>query len=418
MQGFPSRKLVLPPTKNHRTEVVPAHSAKREMRSIDEAFVHIVAPTEQTDSSTATYGTAETAAEKRGLDEVVTENTHKVSKPVKVFRKAEIGAITLTHRGAEKRKEIEAAVDIIAADGDPSNSADEFSQDLHVSEMAVIIERFHEHSRRFVQHSADGLDVLFPPAPLSLPAVAEVKVPAKVIVGGQSKNKPSIETKETADVTKKADSSLMPDQPAPSPRKNKAGIDGKAAAVVSVHPTNMPLSLPSAVQGRSSPFSVSVSIPLSLPRPQTIKVSEGGGENMNSIFALEDDTEALTQNFGLKAAVEQLHTLLAELSALSPTQAHAKVQEENKQIEAMRRQRKLHPVVEFSVPVFDDEDCAEETKPQQQNESEEEAEADAKTELEMVCSLHGVDFSKWAVLYKCGTLGESHGQRGILESAH
>ena len=129
-----------------------------------------------------------------------------------------------------------------------------------------------------------------------------------------------------------------------------------------------------------------MSIPLSLPRPQTIKEKESdvGKEAIDSILTQEVDTDLLNQNFGLKAAVDQMHTLLAELSALSPTKAQSSVHEENKKIEEMRSQRKLRPAVEFSVPIFDDEDSLEETKPQQQNQREEDA-ADAQREIEMVC---------------------------------
>ena len=129
-----------------------------------------------------------------------------------------------------------------------------------------------------------------------------------------------------------------------------------------------------------------MSIPLSLPRPQTIKEKESdvGKEAIDSILTQEVDTDLLNQNFGLKAAVDQMHTLLAELSALSPTKAQSNVHEENKKIEEMRSQRKLRPAVEFSVPIFDDEDSLEETKPQQQNQREDDA-ADAQREIEMVC---------------------------------
>jgi hypothetical protein len=372
------------------------------MRSIDEAFVHIMAPTEQTDGSTssathhdsATMVIAESSdakAGKNGPGEVVTEKLQKVSKSLKSVHKvappSDLNAITLTRKGVEQRKELDSAVDTIAAEGDPSKTVDDtLSQDFHVNEMAVIIDRFHEHSRRFVQHSAEGLDVLFPPIPVSSRKVAEVKAPAKVVVGGQSKsNNPSAETKEATGPLKVADSNLMQDQPAPSPRKNKLSVPVQAAGAgaVSVQPTNMSLPLPSAIQGRSSPFSVSVSIPLSVPRPQTIKVSEVGTEAIDRLLAQEDDTEVLNQNFGLKAAVEQMHTLLAELSALSPTAAKAKVQEEAKQMEKLRKQRKLCPAVEISVPVFDDEDLLEEESKQQSQSANDEA--DAKRELDMVC---------------------------------
>ena len=208
----------------------------------------------------------------------------------------------------------------------------------------------------------------------------------------------------------------MPDQPAPSPRKNKVSLPVQAACAgaVSVQPTNMSFPLPSAIQGRSSPFSVLVSIPLSVPRPQTIKVSEVGTEAIDRVLAQEDDTEVLNQNFGLKAAAEKMHTLLvAELSALSPTAAKAKVQEDAKQMEKIRNQRKLCPAVEISVPVFDNEDLLEESKQQSQSANDE---ADAKRVLNMVRvasnAYHKIINKRFA------TAGESHGQRGIPQSAH
>jgi len=180
-------------------------------------------------------------------------------------------------------------------------------QQQQLSQMASIVERFHEHSRRCILSktlsslgSTTVSDILLPPSH-AVPLSRAVKGPAKVLVGGVR----AIDKDGGGEANR--DGKLFP--PA------RKGIVRKAPTTATPQHSHGPASLEVGPERVEKPPPPQVEEPSSTNEEAPLSLTEWDIE--------EEKQEELRQNYGITEAVHQMHALLAELvpeAALQPRQ--------------------------------------------------------------------------------------------------
>ena len=316
--GFPHRRHIQQNRDKHTELPASPPRSKRALRSIDGAFVHILHPVVGSEgpyphsvSTSSVVLNATNAPTNNVRDvEVLPLSSIDKSAPEESSNRRKPSPKLTTDRDApqvttsrivnasnsgkvQEKLPVELGHEAVHVEHDPIQR----EQQQHTKEMITILENFHNHSRRCL-HDAPGRksDQLYP-----IITTGVLQLPSTIMLGGQRQdtvvNEPVLA------------SAKEPHQDA----QDSKLLNSKASPLRAKILMPLPLESPRLNENSNEPSILQ----LSNQSEASAKISLNYRDpNLESLREEIDEFH----NFGHKTALEQMHTLLAELFALTPTQ--------------------------------------------------------------------------------------------------